>query len=276
MDDAKATGIFDQVSDRKRILAEIRFWVRILKEHALFIQLGLPCNRPDLIAEAGRFYDLFQGLQDQVECVAVVDQALLAELVRAVEALIAFKHSLLRLMVQCELPGANLYPLLLAHITREAIHFLEFLRGIAMASDPLVAILAEQSFWLRQMKEHIEFIIGLLDPSEKELLAQAHATRVEFSNLLETARDLESMALSRPQTFNAVIRFTETLLERVTELRNFKATAYELAVLCRLLSALPTPLLLDHVRREADKFLDELREMLRHLTRWEDCPRQKQ
>lgn len=276
MDDAKATGIFDQVSDRKRILAEIRFWVRILKEHALFIQLGLPCNRPDLIAEAGRFYDLFQGLQDQVECVAVVDQALLAELVRAVEALIAFKHSLLRLMVQCELPGANLYPLLLAHITREAIHFLEFLRGIAMASDPLVAILAEQSFWLRQMKEHIEFIIGLLDPSEKELLAQAHATRVEFSNLLETARDLESMVLSRPQTFNAVIRFTETLLERVTELRNFKATAYELAVLCRLLSALPTPLLLDHVRREADKFLDELREMLRDLTRWEGCPRQKQ
>ena len=276
MDDAKATGIFDQVSDRKRILAEIRFWVRILKEHALFIQLGLPCNRPDLIAEAGRFYDLFQGLQDQVECVAVVDQALLAELVRAVEALIAFKHSLLRLMVQCELPGANLYPLLLAHITREAIHFLEFLRGIAMASDPLVAILAEQSFWLRQMKEHIEFIIGLLDPSEKELLAQAHATRVEFSNLLETARDLESMALSRPQTFKAVIRFTETLLERVTELRNFKATAYELAVLCRLLSALPTPLLLDHVRREADKFLDELREMLRDLTRWEGCPRQKQ
>jgi len=276
MDDAKATGIFDQVSDRKRILAEIRFWVRILKEHALFIQLGLPCNRPDLIAEAGRFYDLFQGLQDQVECVAVVDQALLAELVRAVEALIAFKHSLLRLMVQCELPGANLYPLLLAHITREAIHFLEFLRGIAMASDPLVAILAEQSFWLRQMKEHIEFIIGLLDPSEKELLAQAHATRVEFSNLLETARDLESMALSRPQTFKAVIRFTETLLERVTELWNFKATAYELAVLCRLLSALPTPLLLDHVRREADKFLDELREMLRDLTRWEGCPRQKQ
>ena len=95
----------------------------------------------------------------------------------AVEALIAFKHALTRLLVQCDLPGANLYPLLLAHITREAVHFLEFLRGIAIASDPLVAILAEQSFWLRQMKEHIEFIIGLLDPSERELLAQAHATR---------------------------------------------------------------------------------------------------
>ncbi len=276
MDDLKTTGIFGRVSDRKRILAEIRFWVRIMKEHSLFIQLGLPCNRPDLIAEAGRFYDLFQALQDQVECVPAVDQALLAELVRAVEALIAFKHALTRLLVQCDLPGANLYPLLLAHITREAVHFLEFLRGIAIASDPLVAILAEQSFWLRQMKEHIEFIIGLLDPSERELLAQAHATRVEFSNLLETARDLESMALAHPETFNAVIQFTETLVKRVTELRNFKATAYELAVLCRLLSALPTPLLLDHVRREADKFLEELCEMLRDLKRWEGCPRQGQ
>ena len=52
MDDLKTTGIFGRVSDRKRILAEIRFWVRIMKEHSLFIQLGLPCNRPDLIAEA--------------------------------------------------------------------------------------------------------------------------------------------------------------------------------------------------------------------------------
>lgn len=43
---------------RRDIAPEVRFWVRILKEHSLFIQLGLPSSRPDLIAEAKRFYDL--------------------------------------------------------------------------------------------------------------------------------------------------------------------------------------------------------------------------
>jgi hypothetical protein len=54
-----------------------------------------------------------------------------------------------------------------------------------------------------------------------------------------------------------VVQFTDTLVTRVTALRDFKAAAYELAVLCRVLSVVPTPLLLDHIRREADKFLDE-------------------
>ena len=130
----------------------------------------------------------------------------------------------------------------------------------------------EQSFWLRQMKEHIEFAISLLDPSERELLAQARASREVFSDLLETARDLESMAMARPEKFNTVVRFTETLTKKVTELRDFKAAAYELAVVCRLLSVVPTPLLLDHIRREADKFLEELSEMRVELRRWEGCP----
>ena len=272
MSEHQATGILGGGSHQRKIIAEIRFWVRIMKEHSLFIQMGLPCNRPDLIAEAGRFYDLFQGLQDQVECRPAIEPALLAEIIRAVEALIAFKHALTRLLVQCELPGSPLYPLLLAHVTREAVHFLDFLRCVAGASDALVAILMEQSFWLRQMKEHIEFVISLLDPSERELLAQARASREEFSALLETARDLESMAMAHPEKFNTVVRFTETLVKRVTELRDFKAAAYELALVCCLLSVVPTPLLLDHIRREADKFLEELCEMRAELKRWEGCP----
>lgn len=258
--------------DRRELAAEVRFWVRILKEHSLFIQVGLPCARTDLITEAQRFHDLFQRLQEQVESRASCEPGLLFEIRQAVEALIAFKHALIRLSVQCQLSGSQLYPLLLAHITREAVHFLRALQGYASTQSTLSAILADQSFWLRQMKEHIEFVISLLDPSERELLSQAQASRVVFSSLLETARDLESMAEARPETFNRVIQFTENVISRVTELRDFKAAAHELAVVCRLLSVVPTPLLLDHIRREADKFLDELRDMRRLLRRWEACP----
>jgi hypothetical protein len=262
-------------SDRRELATEVRFWVRILKEHALFIQLGLPAARPDLIAEAKRFYDRFQRLQGQAESAAVCDPELLGRIRDAVEDLIDFKHALIRLSVECQLPGSSLYPLLLAHITREAVHFLRFLESCIASDDPFISILARQTFWLRQMKEHVEFIIALLDPSERELLAQAQSVRVVFSNLLETARDLKSMAKARPQSFNTVIRFTETVIERVTELRDFKAAAYELAVLCRLLSIVSTPLLLDHIRREADKFLDELNGMRNILRRLDSCPGRK-
>lgn len=259
-------GAFPNLRDA---LGEVRFWVRILKEHSLFISLSLPCSRQNLIAEAQRFYELFQGLQNRVESRTTLDQNLIAELRQAVEALIAFKHKLMRMLVTCELRGP-LYPLLLDHITREAVHFLDFL-NCRPCSDMLVAILREQSFFLRIMKEHIEFIISLLDPSERELLTQAQASKEVFSDLLETARDLKSMAKARPQSFNRVIQFTETVIQRVTELRNFKATAHELAVVCRLLSAIPDPLLIDHVRREADKFLQELKDMRGLLRRYESC-----
>ena len=114
-------------------------------------------------------------------------------------------------------------------------------------------------FWLRQMKEHVEFIRGLLDPSERLLIAETEAFSVTFSRLLEEARDLASMNFqAQPDSFNTVARFTDSVLESTTRLRDFKAAAHELALLCQLLSIVSTPLLLDHVRREADWALLEI------------------
>jgi hypothetical protein len=87
------------------------------------------------------------------------------------------------------------------------MHFLDLLRT-PVPEDPLFALLQEEVFWIRQMKEHIEFIIHLLDPSERELIEESQRMLITFSHLLETARDLESMAETRPKNFNRVISFT--------------------------------------------------------------------
>jgi Protein of unknown function (DUF2935). len=242
-------------------LEEARFWSRIMKEHALFIKLGLPANQPELAEEAQMFINRFQMLQNRLMEVNRLQGRLLEELIEAVEAIIAFKAKLLRLLIQCKAqPGSN-YPLLLDHIRREAMHFLNLLRT-PVPEDPLFALLQEEVFWIRQMKEHIEFIIHLLDPSERELIEQSQVLYKTFSRLLETARDLQSMAETRPKHFNRVIQFTQTVIKDTTELRNFKATAFELAKLCEILSIISTPLLLDHIRREADKFLNEMEVLL--------------
>ena len=120
----------------------------------------------------------------------------------------------------------------------------------------------EEIFWLRIMKEHLEFIIHLLDPSERSLISTAEDLKDRTAKLLETARDLGSMTQSQPAAFPTLLRFTDEVLSTITVVRDFKATGYELALLCQVLSIIPTPLLLDHVRREADRALEEISMLL--------------
>ncbi|MGI6486075.1 MAG: DUF2935 domain-containing protein [Tepidanaerobacteraceae bacterium] len=247
-------------------LQEAIFWSRIMQEHALFIKLGLPADQQEFREIAQSFIDKFMDLRKRLSKVSRLEGELLDDLIKAVKGIIAFKAKLLRLIIECNAaPGSN-YPLLLDHIRREAMRFLNLLQK-PVPRDPLTMLLEEEVFWLRIMKEHIEFIIHLLDPSERELINQAEELRKTFSRLLETARDLESMAETKPRSFNTVMRFTQNVIDNATRLRDFKGAAFELARLCQLLGIVSTPLLLDHVRREADKFLDEMEVLLPEVRR---------
>ena len=247
-------------------LEEARFWTRILMEHALFIRLGLPADEPELAAEAEALQEKFQQLLKRLNKTNKLGRELLEDLIKAVREIIAYKAKVLSEIIQCKkMPGSN-YPLLLDHIRREAERFLNLLT-LPVPEDPLTLLLQQEVFWLRIMKEHIEFIIHLLDPSERQLLNQAEMFRRTFSRLLATARDLESMAEVAPMNFNTVVRFTGEVIDNTIQLRNFKGAAFELAELCKLLGTVASPLLLDHVRREADKFLSELNVLFPEIKR---------
>ncbi len=49
-----------------RSLDEIRFWSRIMKEHALFLSLGFNFNDTKLIQEAQQFIDLFERIEQEL------------------------------------------------------------------------------------------------------------------------------------------------------------------------------------------------------------------
>jgi hypothetical protein len=247
------------------LLDEIRFWTGIMRDHAMFIAGGLPCDRTDLIREAQRLEERFAALEAQLNRVTAITPNLLRALREAVRDLIAFKEGILRMMIQCQL-RPNLYPLLINHVTREAIHFLAILEQACEnqsgEAHELHVLLDRVVFWMRIMKEHIEFMIHLLDPSERLLIRQAKETLETFVGLYQTAMDLESMAQqARPQFFNTAARFVDEAIARTAVLRDFKAEAYELLVMCRLLSAITSPLLVDHIRREADRAILEMREI---------------
>lgn len=226
----------------------------------MFIKIGLPCDQVSLIQEAQNFYNVFEDLEkcsQRVNCesnfLRFVDDVKVA-----VTNLFCFKRHLLHCYIECKIIGTTNYPLLLDHISREAMYFLKILEKVhdGEMQYPVDSIVSENIFWLRAMGDHAKFILGLLDPSERELIGQATAFRDEFEQLQLHARDFDSMLWQFRPT-NDFARFEQTVQKATVRIRDFKAAANELLKCCAALALFP-PLLADHVRREADHFLEIL------------------
>lgn len=243
-----------------RSLEEIRFWSRIMKEHSLFLRLGFRCEDTQLINEANQFYSLFESIENRANAFTVgtdpnVIKRFNEEVHNVVSYIWVFKRRVLGLILTCQLPGANNFPLLVDHVSREANYFRNRLTELNQGRlEPLPdAIIDENVFFLRIMADHAKFISHLLDPSERKLVEQANQFSNEFDQLLFQARDLESMR-PQSQTKPLLDQFLDQNRVSVISLRDFKKTARDLIEACRIKSIIH-PLLADHVFREAEHFL---------------------
>ncbi|WP_248925890.1 DUF2935 domain-containing protein [Paenibacillus hamazuiensis] len=243
-----------------RSLDEIKFWSRIMKEHSLFLKLGFRCEDTQLINEANFFYSTFEAIESRAHAFdAGTDpqsiQRFNVEVHTAVSHIWAFKRKVLGLILHCQLPGQNNFPLLVDHVSREAFYFRNRLEQLNTGRlDALPdAIINENVFFLRIMADHAKFIGHLLDPSERKLVDQARQFSEEFDQLLFQARDIDSMR-PQSQTVPLLDQFLDQNRVSVKSLRDFKKTARDLIEACRIKSIIH-PLLADHVFREAERFL---------------------
>ncbi len=244
-----------------RSLDEIKFWSRIMKEHALFLSLGFTYEQQQLIDEARQFISLFERIEEKLARFTLNSdlrqvQAFNSEVYQAAVSIWGYKRKVLGLTLRCEIRGSNNYPLLVDHISREAAYFANRLKELnegklAPAPD---AVIKENVFFLKIMADHAKFIGHLLDPSERKLVDQAREFSHDFDQLLFQAVDLDSM---RPQSETKPIlsQFLNQNKVSVTSLRDFKKTARELIEACRIKSNIH-PLLADHTFREAERFLE--------------------
>lgn len=159
--------------------------------------------------------------------------------------LVKFKTQVLDGMLSCRLFTFN-FPLLIIHIRREALLFIEQLELLQRrgAIDLAQEVIAQKVFWDLQMAEHAQFIAHLLDPTEAALISEANNFARLFFNLRARA---ESGA-------NPLGQLIGQEITAISNLRNFKATAEELILACRIKSII-FPLLADHLLREANHFL---------------------
>ncbi|MGN7400006.1 DUF2935 domain-containing protein [Cytobacillus praedii] len=254
-----------------RSLDEIRFWARIMKEHSLFLRLGFRCDDTQLIEEANQYFRLFEQIEQRSHTFTIQTdpqqiKRFNTEVQQAATGIFAFKRKILGLILTCKLPGANNFPLLVDHTSREANYFRKRLIELNEGKlKPLAdAIIKENVFFLRIMADHAKFIGHLLDPSERKLVDMARNFSNDFDQLVFQARDLESMK-PQSQTVPLLDQFLDENRVSVVSLRDFKKTARDLIEECKIKSIIH-PLLADHVFREAERFLEIIDMFESHLT----------
>lgn len=242
-----------------RSLDEIRFWSRIMKEHALFLSLGFTYDDKKLIEEAQQFISVFEQIEQKLSTFSIqTDPQQIKnfnnQVYQAAASIWAYKRKVLGLILRCKIRSNN-YALLVDHTSREAAYFANRLKELNEGKlKPLPeAIIKENVFFLKIMADHAKFIGHLLDPSERKLVEQAREFSYDFDQLVFQAQDLDSM---RPQSETSPIldQFLDENRVSVVSLRNFKKTARDLIEECRIKSNIH-PLLADHVFREAERFL---------------------
>jgi len=167
------------------------------------------------------------------------------KILRLLNGLIALKENILHNVLTCNLYTAN-YPLLIEHIIREAKLYRQIVAELeqkgCMCPRDLRAV---EAFWNQIMMEHAQFIRGLLDPTECELIAAADTFAGDFRCLLEEAKKQDCRTMDE---------LTRKTLETTEKYRDFKTAGAEGITGCKIRSVI-LPLLADHVLREANHYL---------------------
>ena len=279
------------------------FFLRIMKEHSLFLAVGFIPSHTDYYQEALKFNEHFNGLLNNavklsrgvisINNDAVTDFTLDAEkatsratnlpidttltqnelllrdqslnrissieltneirslnekAIRATKNLIRFKSRILNDLLTCKIIY-NLYPLLIEHIRREAVLFVNILTKLQNNETDIEMnkLIEEEIFWNRIMEEHSEFIRGLLDTTEEELIKVANDFALKYEDLNKEAYN----AASNP---NLVPAITKKSLNLTKLIRDFKTQATQGLLNCDIRSII-SPLLGDHVLRESNHYL---------------------
>lgn len=159
--------------------------------------------------------------------------------------LIEFKNDILNNVLTCKMYTTN-YPLLLEHIINEAKMYHNLLNRVENRQPFTDNYIYEQElFWNNIMKEHAEFIRGLLDPSEDDLIKTSNQFVREYEDIINNYSD-------NPNYLNNIS------LRETISFRDFKISGEEGILNCKVKSII-IPLLADHVVREANHFIRILR-----------------
>lgn len=161
---------------------------------------------------------------------------------------IALKETLLNGVLTCK-AFSYIYPSMLDHVIEESQFALKLLQKLENrdALDTIQEVIEQELVWNEVMFEHTTFIRGYLDPTEGVLINAANAFANELGQLYEATTTLPA----RPERLPEITRRS---LDSVSKLRMFKMKTTSGILKCKIKSLI-SPLLSDHVTREANHYL---------------------
>jgi hypothetical protein len=165
--------------------------------------------------------------------------------INLVEDLVDFKKQVLTEIGKCNL-FTTIYPSMVEHVINEANTYHNALTDLESGRlFNLKNIKQDKLFWDHIMMEHAQFIRGMLDPSEKNLLDIANDFANDYEGLL--VRLKQSIEMSMANLIKENISLT-------TRFRDFKTAGVKGILECKIKSII-LPLLADHVLREANHYI---------------------
>ena len=279
------------------------FFLRIMKEHALFLATGFLPKELEYMNEALRYNQEFNNLlvktvdlskgvvqidnddvtDHTIEAESVVseltgvpidtnltrtqlnlrnenlnrieDPTLLIDVrdlnnraIRLTRNLIRYKSRLLDDVLKCNIMFHH-YPTFIDHNRMEAIFFVDLLTQLENEPNEVLknTLIEKELFWNHIMEEHAEFVRGLVDPCEVDLMIQANDFAIKYNDLNERVSKFANNASIVPEV-------TKESLNLTKQIKNFKTTATVGLIECEIRSLL-NPLIADHVTREANHYI---------------------
>lgn len=245
--------------------ADSRFATDIMAEHALFFSLLMPQElAAKERAEALRFFEVFDALHKEIDTAGPPDPSGLrmfaTNVVEQIKPFIEYKARLGDAQRSGKLRSL-VWPLFFDHTQHEAERWTRRLETLAGGESELDRG-EVTTFWTNIMDEHARFVAHLLDPDEYELIEKAMSASRVFADLHKGGvSGVAAAAVHEPGTvIGSLVENPETsaVLSAAETMLDFKTKAARDIEAARIKSIID-PRLADHVRREAQKFVDELK-----------------
>lgn len=246
--------------------ADARFATDILAEHGLFFALLMPPElAPKEREEALNFHQTFSDLNQTIEAGGPPSASELKSFVdkvtEEIKPFIDYKARLADAQASGKFQSL-VWNLFFDHTRHEAERWTARLNTVAGGESEFDKD-EVSTFWTNIMDEHARFVAHLLDPDEYELIETCMSTSRVFRDLHEGGgvggaaaalvhepTTVVGSLVDNPET-SAILSAAETILD-------FKTKAARDIEAARIKSIID-PRLADHVRREALKFVDELK-----------------
>ncbi|EKD85396.1 MAG: hypothetical protein ACD_38C00034G0004 [uncultured bacterium] len=245
--------------------ADARFATDIMTEHGLFFALLMPeeiapKERKQALKFSKDFAALFKKIDSSTPPARSELKSFVKKITEEIKPFVEYKEK----MGEAQKDGSLrslVWPLFFDHTRREAERWMKRLENLGKG-EPGLERKEVAKFWNSIMEEHARFVAHLLDPDEYELIEKARKTSEVFRHLDSgKLTDIVAATASHPATVTeSLIQNPEidAIMSAAQTILDFKTKTARDIEMARIKSIID-PRLADHVRREALKFVDELK-----------------